>query len=89
MPVLPKVTRVMVLRGHNLADRMAAARAKLPLTPAQNTAEKASQLGQSIPGMCSNRSRQMKSKRASMQGEITRRLATYLGLALQEVTQGG
>ena len=60
MLVLPKVTRIMVLRGHNLADRMAAARAKLPLTPAQNTAEKASQLGQSIPGGCGNRICEMK-----------------------------
>ena len=33
--------------------------------------------------------RQMKSRRAAMQGENTRRLATYLGLARREFTQGG
>ena len=39
MPILPKVTRVMVLRGHNLADKAAVARAKLPRTPAHEMAE--------------------------------------------------
>ena len=40
MPVLPKVTRVMVLKGHNPADKAAAAaREKLPETMAQETAE--------------------------------------------------
>ena len=33
--------------------------------------------------------RQMKSRRAAMQGENTRRLATYLGFARREFTQGG
>jgi len=30
MPVLPKVTRVTQMKGHNLADKVAAARAKPP-----------------------------------------------------------
>ena len=71
MPVLPKVTRVMVLRGHNLAVKPVAARAKLPWTTTHETAEQSVSPRASIPGICSNRYRQIKTRRAAMQGETT------------------
>ena len=40
------------------------------------------------PGCMQQGYRQMKSRRAVMQGENTRRIATYLGLARREFTQG-
>ena len=85
MPVLPKVTQVTRFQWHNLTDWPAAIRAKLPYPRHTKRLSKASQLGQSIPGMCSNRSRQMKLRRAAMQGEITRGLATYLRAGVARV----
>ena len=89
MPVLPKVTQVTRFQWHNSADWPAAVRAKLPYPWHTKQLSKASQLGQSILGICSNRYRQMKSRKAAMQDEKTRRFATYLGLARREFTQSG
>ena len=69
MPVLPKVTQVTRFQGHNSADWPAAVRAKLPYPRHTKRLSKVSQLGQSIPGICSNSYRQMKSRKAAMQGE--------------------
>ena len=68
MPVFPKVTQVTRFQWHNSADLPAAVRAKLPYPRHIKRLSKASQLGQSIPGICSNRYRQMKSRKAAMQG---------------------
>ena len=85
MPVLPKVTQVTRFQWHNSAEWPAAVRAKLPYPQHTKQLSKASQLGQSILGICSNRYRQMKSIRAAMQGEITRGLATYLKAGVARV----
>ena len=69
MPVLPKVTQVTRFQWHNSADWPAAVRAKLPYPRHTKRLSKVSQLGQSIPGICSNRYRQMKSRKVTMQGE--------------------
>ena len=69
MPVLSKVTQVTRFQWHNLTDWPAAIRAKLPYPRHTKRLSKASQLGQSIPGICSNRYRQMKSRKDAMQGE--------------------
>jgi len=69
MPVLPKVTLVTRFQWHNSADWPAAVRAKHPYPQHTKRSSKASQLGQSIPGICSNRYRQMKSRKDAMQGE--------------------
>jgi len=93
MPVLPKGPQVMVFREHNLADRVTAARAKLPYSPTLNHTEQSfsviEQPRAKYPWCMQHGYRQMKSRRAAMQGENTRRLATYLGLARREFTQGG
>ena len=69
MPVLPKVTQVTRFQWHNSADWPATVRAKLPYPRNTNRLSKASQLGQSISGICSNRYHQVKSRKAAMQGE--------------------
>ena len=78
---------------HNLADKAAAARAKLPYCPTLNHTEQSfsviEQPRAKYPWCMQHGYRQMKSRRAAMQGENTRRLATYLGLARREFTQGG
>ena len=71
MPVLPKVTQVTRFQWRNSADQPAAVREKLPYPWHTKRLSKVSQLGQSIPGICSNRYRQMKSRRVAMQGETT------------------
>ena len=68
MPVLPEVTQVTRFQWHNSADWPAAVRAKVPYPRHTKRLSKVSQLGQSIPGICSNRYRQMKSRKAAMQG---------------------
>ena len=69
MPVLPKVTQVTRFQWHNSVDWPAAVRAKLPYPRHTKRLSKAFQLGQNIPSICSNRYRQMKSRKAAMQGE--------------------
>jgi len=68
MSVLPKITQVTRFQWHNSADWPAAIRAKLPYPRHTKRLSKASQLEQSIPSICSNRYRQMKSRKAAMQG---------------------
>jgi len=68
MPIFPKVTQVTRFQWHNSADWPAAVRAKLPYPWHKKRLSKASQLGQSILGICNNRYRQMKSRKAAMQG---------------------
>ena len=69
MSILPMVTQVTHFQWHNLANWLAVVRAKLPSPQHTKRLSKASQLGQSIPGICSNRYCQMKSTKAAMQGE--------------------
>jgi len=93
MPVLPKVTQVKVLRATNWLKARRRLGKSFPILQCRTTAEQsfsASEQPRAKRPWCMQQGyRQMNSRRAAMQGEHTRRLATYLELARREFTQGG
>ena len=73
MPVLLKVTQVMILNVHNLAHRVMSARQSFPILQHRTTAEQnlsAIEQPRAKRPWCMHQGyRQMKSRRAAMQGK--------------------
>jgi len=93
MPVLPKVTQVMVLRGTNWQKAQRRLGQSFPILQHRTMAEQSfsaiEQPRAKRPWCMQQGYRQMKTRRTAMQGENTRRLATYLGLVRREFKRGG